>query len=84
MVLSQFARYLSSVFDFIVDTTDDHWNLVLTTRLGTDWSYWKWFRRACLLQGWKRWGANGLTLLALTSDLGKLVLLVNRCHGGLK
>ena len=39
---------------------------------------------ACLLQGWKRWGASGFTLLALTSDLRKLVLLVNRCHDELK
>ena len=86
MVLPQFAHYGSPpCFEFFVNTTENHRNLVDEGWwFWSDWGFWWLFRRACLLQGWKRWGAGGFTLLALTRDLRKLVLLVNRCYGELK
>ena len=45
--------------------------------LGRTWGLWWLFRGPSPLQGWKRRGAGGFTLLALASDLRELVLLVN-------
>ena len=50
---SQFAHKLSPIFEFRINATDDHWNRVLMARSWMDWGFWRWFKRACLLQGWK-------------------------------
>ena len=78
MVLPQFAHYRSPGFKFCFNATENHRNLVLNGGwFWSDWGFWRVFRRACLLQGWQRWGASSLTLLVLTSDLRKLILLVS-------
>ena len=69
MVLPQFANYGSPRFEFLVNTTENHRNLVHEGWwFWWDWGFWWLFRRACVLQRWKHWGAGGFTLLALTCE----------------
>ena len=69
MILPQFANYGPPCFEFFVNTTENHRNLVHEGLwFWWDWGFWWLFRRACLLQRWKHWGAGGFMLLALTCE----------------